>query len=162
MPPGHGELRAPFHVPTYLNWLFPTPIITSFTPPSFLTDSSRFHYARGGKPAPSVTVLNPLSPLWSIDHEDDGSLPIYVVREMWTNPPRRGWFLIWVTIVDKDSSLFIWPTAIQQYFHWAQCNPRLCQFDPVALYSEKLSHRTSQVATDPTSQPTPNTWTGSQ
>ena len=87
------------------NHLFHLPIV-----------SDRFCCALDGQPVPGCFWI-PLIihyRLCGCRSKGDRFLPIHNVREVWTCPSRRcRRSLIQVTIIDKGSSPFIWPTVVQ-------------------------------------------------
>ena len=61
--------ETPALVPyTHVSWLFPTPIIISFTSSSFLADSNRSRCARNDQPVLDCLWISPQIALTVIDH----------------------------------------------------------------------------------------------
>ena len=100
----------------HVNWSFPTPIVISFTSPSFPSDLYPFRCGRDGQPAPSCCCISPTTFSVVIDHGGDRSLPIhqagtrdYLQHWVVRLPPER------VTIVGQNPPPLIWSTATQRH-----------------------------------------------
>ena len=61
-------------------FVVPTPIIISFTSPSFLTDSYRFRYAWDGQPVPNCCWVSHAVVFVVIDRKGDQSIPVRGMR----------------------------------------------------------------------------------
>ena len=104
-----GTRATPIPTPCiHVNLSFPTPIIISFTPSLFLTDSYPFRNAWDGQPVPNYCWISPVVAFMVIDRRDDRPISI---RRMRMCHQCRGWSPVRVAIVDKAS-----PLAVQRYY----------------------------------------------
>ena len=84
-----GARATPILIPCiHINLSFPTPIIISFIPPPFLTDSYPFRNALDGRPVPSYCWILPIVTFVVIDHKGDRTISI---RRMRMCHQRCGW-----------------------------------------------------------------------
>ena len=85
---GLGYLRSLSHNRHPRKFVVPTPIIVSFTSPSFLTYSYRFRCAWDGQPVPNCCWISHTVVFVVIDRKGDQSIPVRGMRmchpALWT------------------------------------------------------------------------------